>query len=853
MFQNTLKEVHVSAPLAATIDSNAYVAAMLASRRVALSMKSGEFIASGIVGVILGMIDTRKGYPELRASLVPMRNTLHFTAYAMKRLSEMTRQRGNDKPEIIANMVLAMLADFKKQNLDLESGIDREVVAELILAPFNGFDDFHLVTPAFGRSSYVERFADLYESAAQNQATRRAEYARPDKSKKGQGMPPPLDPIAPMLDAMPLSALARMRVLDWVFQMHDAPMFWSSLLPADRSGEAQQMSVRRAGVEQLAGIIHALIQAETVFCASAMQSSFNKLEGWLGKIPTTYTRGFDPYKEYVMPIDVLGLISDADAVINSVDGSGGPKGLSATVFFSDLSVLPSWKAFDAASKRSSSAASGVTNITDLQELLEPILSPLMAMPMIGEVSDMQRLDQYIKIGEDHHMMLTALASHLTYTSNTFLGKTTVANIKALGLRCAFKPSIAYPAFAQSAAVVVADATDAGISLPINAIQGTGTASQLITERHLMSFATMIRVTESYQYGFGVNRVIAKRLSDLMGGQQWTTLYPPAYAEPEARTHGIGRFNSGPDILDQLARMTGRPVPILLKDLAHWPFRQMIATAMSSWLQLLDLTSSSGRRTLPTGEPVGSTSVIEPLGRPFGLGIRDWNALFADGDVITLVAGSLGCRVIRNYAVPTTQMTGAMVQTEGFYHYFIGKVVEDCPDPELNYTTRRGITTKMDGTSTLEGIAAGGPQGLAYLAEGPLMLHMAAFPTPSSWSVVRSVFDTRYIYSADAIVGSMEVTGEVKTQARKTQAITSTEQPWQGTADAAFTKYHGEGGETTLGAPTAPRAPEQATKAKIIEHAAQLGKKARADRAAADSKPTEATVQAAKGGIQPITK
>jgi hypothetical protein len=240
-------------------------------------------------------------------------------------------------------------------------------------------------------------------------------------------------------------------------------------------------------------------------------------------------------------------------------------------------------------------------------------------------------------------------------------------------------------------------------------------------------------------------------------------------------------------------MCHKPQAVLKADLAHWTFRRLLATHASSWLQLVELKGTSvdalsaqARRSLPG---------LDPGCKPYGLEAREWNELFKGADLIELIPGTLAARVIKRLAVPTDQLLGTIVNNELYYNYYKGVVTPGNGDRSFERPKNQGM---RDITLTVEGYKVGARKdGIIALGTDLSMRHFAAFPIPSQWARAVALYDGRYFYSADAVVGCLDAPQDASIGTLDVGKVGLKKLVWPGHADSQITTLYGTGAELNL--------------------------------------------------------
>lgn len=810
MFNIVVKDVPAGLKAATRIPATQAINNLLAARRIALQCHSGEFVPTGLVASILSRLQFTGSYAEAMEKIISVRNTAYFTAFVLKRFTELSRSTAQEKPDVVANMTIGLLSSFKQQKPEISRGVDRELATDLITLPFLGQQDFMAVTPRATQLSYIMDFSSLYENAVKHKPGN-DEYTKP----------------------YTMAAMGRVRVVDWLFTLRHSPGLWASFFPADRTGAAGVMTARRHSCELLAAFLHALTQVEILFVAGAVKESEKVMEKWLGTLPRTHAPGYDPFTEYIVPADVLNALDEGARYVQSLQRQ--PDGIAGEIFAlpSDVAAIPKWSdAVIEAETKARAAVAAMSRIQYLKQLSEPVVAPIVSTAPLAAMPELRLLDQLIALGELFDSTTKGFAAAIKITTTEFMQRDIAAAVRAMPRPTL--PTLIYDTdwYGKVKAGVEVGLVNGNLQLGSNKPQVTGVTEDIILRDFLMTFKAAGDVTKTLQAHVGINRTVAARIGKFVADGRWRSLYPGYLTQGRGRRMNRNQLMQRTSMLELLASLTGRNWYMVQQDLAHGSYAQAVASAMSSFLMIAKLKPGAPAPELADDADYDRTRgvanisredliIIRPDGAPYGLSDRAWLSLFQGKEAVVLVEGYMYAFLIDGVVAPSSELQATYMGGDMYYHYFSGnptaaeekrpgtakrarkKLDESRLEGDVSpFITLADLPVDSKGRAVVPFIGGGGATEalVPYVfAEDEAMLHYAMFPMPAAPSRETIVFDLTSVYTIETVVGAITTNATLPTTNEGAEPLMVEELQWQGARDAAMTVVYGNGGEI---APTA---------------------------------------------------
>lgn len=752
-------------------------------------------------------------YQELVGALIKLRNNAYFASTALKRLLELNRKQAIHQPEGLTAAITGLLRDYKAERSRLSSDIDERMILQMIISPFNQFDDFALHQPTLQSTSYVEQFGVLYRdvhSAGSAQLT--AEQAAADEAMLA-GDPGTTTRAFVMSAFKGAGALAvgRTRVLDRVFPLFHSPALWSTLIPSEMAGgDVARNAARATSLANIAGYIHAVLLIEPLMLAGLMQANFGRIQKWLGQLPSVYAPGTDYVKEYLQPYDVFGTMGEAEVVLEALNSgmtsTSGPK--DAIALLEDVPFVSSWaKMVESATEQKMMTRRLPDVLTDLAILQGPEFTAAVASAPLGTMEGLTELKQLTALGDQHQSVLRAMATLVRDYITEFLPDTTIKAVKDIGRVLTF----AWPnktAVIGDASILAAQiANDSELQLTYGVATATSHTERTVMERYLLTFTTSSTILDTFRSSWGIDHYRAAKYAEAQLDKTWETLYPTGYLRAAGRVVTRAELGEPEALLNLLTSLTGRPMYSLKNDLELPTMQLQMATAMSSFLQLFVIKrvgefkqSASGTRVAEVEG--GAVTLIKPEGQPYGMNVDEWNSLFAqaNGLAIELIPGVLAYRIIGSFALPSTELRSGTFADGMTYRYFVGAERKRAAGKatrgeafDVMGLTRVGKNAPP--AALLPGDITGATVTGFFTVAGT-MKHYASFPVLGGNFRPKALFNVRFFYLNESIVGQLQPGDLETTTAPTTVPIAVKELAWNHVRSSIHAKAYGFGDETS---------------------------------------------------------
>lgn len=836
-----LKDVPGDLELATITSPSLVIDHELQRRLVFLQSMDGELTAGGLVGQLQNRIRIDGSYGDFIASLVTLRNNLHFTGFALRRMGEISRRQAFEKADAVAVLITGELAEYKKQYPSRYSGVDQRLVTEIVSAPMGGLEDFFLAAASPGtRPSYFRNFSRLYQSVGREPSAN--QWPDAGSSREAVAL------------AFPSTRMARMLVLDHAWNCFHSPSFWLRFFPADKGADNVQMAARRTSIASFTAWVHWLLNFELFFVSGLVEGTRSLAAQWLGGLPSVWKPGMDVVKDYIRPNDTLNAFDEGVRFVERFQSPGHGLNTKVTVFTSDIMGFEGFDAGRREAEAAKKAADSVTGFDQLRLLADPKINPIIATTPMAATRGLRSITQLTKLEGDFQEMQTQIANVVAQIHKEYGYKEAAQALKAITLPSIFGQAGAaewYPR-ADSASPNVYSAG----TLTLARMQPTANALlpfRMMNEATLC-FYPLSKAVEDFSLDFGFNEDLRARLASHLAVDDVSTLYPAVLGDLNARTVSAAELASSMGILNVLSTCVGRSTYALTSDLQHRGFRQKVVDACSSWLRLTETAGDAGEGEGDVIEMINDTSgeadlarartatTLNPHGAPYGLGSRAWHDLFTGAPYFEIIKGRLYAQVIRCFALPTREMVTHETIRERSYFAFVGTPVTPpskgavreqaqqyverslygTTTSDLPYVTKMGFGVPWSSVKSRKGRDE--PATIQFFAFGKPLRHMTMFPivkTPlfdklggevpkpyavasdmeSAWSGSALIaFDTSSYYSLDAILASRTMETKVTQGGGSSSPVPLQSLTWDHRAETLAVTLFGKGDELLVSTP-----------------------------------------------------